>query len=205
MGSLDFEQAYQGHTPPWDIGRPQPAVVQLVDQGDFRGRVLDCGCGTGENVLLLAQRGYVAVGIDASSTAISRARAKARERGLPAIFQVADAFALDQLGQTFDTVLDCGLMHNLPAPARLTYTQSLAAVTAPDGRVIVLCFSEATTGQRGPDYRLSQADIRAAFQDGWHVEAIRPSHFEVRLDPPRATAWLALVRRIGTAIEHQSS
>ncbi len=204
MGPSDFEQAYQGHAPPWDIGRPQPAIVQLVDQGYFRGRVLDCGCGTGENTLLLAQRGYVAVGIDTSPTAIAQARDKARERSLPATFQVADAFALDQLGQTFDTVLDCGLMHTFPALARLTYTQSLAAVTARDGRVILLCYSEASAGLRGPTYRLSQADIRTAFQNGWQVEAIRPAHFEVRLDPPQAPAWLALVRRNGAATEQES-
>jgi methyltransferase family protein len=134
--------------------------------------------------------------------AIAYAQDKARAKGLSAAFHVADAFALDQLGQTFETVLDCGLLHNFSAPARRRYTQSLAAVTARAGRMILLCFSEATVGQPGPDYRLSQNDIRAAFEDGWQVEEIRPSHFAVRLDPPQASAWLALVRRTDEATEH---
>ena len=153
MEPADFDQVYQQRTPPWDIGHPQAAVVQLVEQGAFRGRVLDCGCG--ENALLLAERGYAVVGIDTSPTAIAHAQDKALAKGLSAAFHVADAFALDQLGQGFDTMLDCGLLHNFSAPARLTYTQSLAAVTALDGHVILLCFNEATVGQRGPDYRLS--------------------------------------------------
>jgi cyclopropane fatty-acyl-phospholipid synthase-like methyltransferase len=196
MAEEDFEQSYQQSTPPWDIGRPQPAVVEAAQQGDFAGRVLDCGCGTGENALYLASQGYTVVGVDVSPTAIARAQAKAQERGLAASFHVVDAFALDQLGQTFDTLLDCGLMHNFSADDRQRYAESLSAITVPGGRVILLCFTEATAGQIGPPFRLSQADIRTAFQRGWQVEEIRPSYFETHLEPPRAAAWLALVRRV---------
>ena len=37
----------------WDIGTPQPAIVALADAGLIRSPVLDVGCGTGENALLL--------------------------------------------------------------------------------------------------------------------------------------------------------
>ncbi len=196
MSEHAFEQMYQQGTTPWDIGRPQPAIVQIAEQGAVAGRVLDCGCGTGENALYLAGQGYMVVGIDASPTAIARAQAKAQQRGLAATFEVADAFALDRLGQTFDTVLDCGLLHTFDAADRLRYVESLSTVTRPGGRAVVLCFSEATAGQPGPTHRLSQAEIRAAFQHGWQVEEIRPSHLETRLEPPQADAWLALVRRV---------
>src|SRR5881628_1922631 len=48
-----FESAYLG-TPPWDIGRSQPAIMRLAETGQITGLVLDIGCGTGENVLYLA-------------------------------------------------------------------------------------------------------------------------------------------------------
>ena len=61
----DFDALYTG-TPPWDIGRPQPAFVQLADAGVLRGHVLDVGCGTGEHALMAAALGLQAVGIDAA-------------------------------------------------------------------------------------------------------------------------------------------
>ena len=58
------------HTPrvpaPWDIGRPQPAFVRLAEQGLLAGRVLDSGCGTGEQTLLAAAHGADATGVDVS-------------------------------------------------------------------------------------------------------------------------------------------
>src|SRR6266508_5077574 len=33
----EFDAMYAG-TPPWDIGRPQPALLALADAGELRGR-----------------------------------------------------------------------------------------------------------------------------------------------------------------------
>jgi SAM-dependent methyltransferase len=68
-----FEEAYRG-TPPWDIGRAQPAVERLARGGAFPGSVLDAGCGTGENTLLLAALGAEAWGLDQVPAAVERAR-----------------------------------------------------------------------------------------------------------------------------------
>src|ERR1039458_5240791 len=51
-----FDASYAG-TPPWDIGRPQPAFLALAEAGTIRGRVLDVGCGTGEHALMAASMG----------------------------------------------------------------------------------------------------------------------------------------------------
>src|SRR2546425_3605160 len=83
-----FESAYLG-TPPWDIGRSQPAIMRLAETGQITGLVLDIGCGTGENVLYLAEHGFVAAGIDRAPTAIRKARGKTKQRGLKARFGLA--------------------------------------------------------------------------------------------------------------------
>src|SRR2546421_6352175 len=83
-----FEPAYIG-TPPWDIGRSQPAIMRLAETGQITGLVLDIGCGTGENVLYLAEHGFVAAGNDGAPTAIRKGRGKAKKRGLQARFELA--------------------------------------------------------------------------------------------------------------------
>src|ERR1700747_1686877 len=106
------DASYTGDTPaPWDIGRPQPALARLADQGRLTGRLLDAGCGTGEHALLAASRGADVTAIHRAPTAIARARAKASERGLTARFEVADALDLGRLGLTVDTVIDSGVFH----------------------------------------------------------------------------------------------
>ena len=76
LDAAGFDAAYEG-TPPWEIGRPQPALVELVDAGLVTGPVLDVGCGTGELALLVASRGSDATGVDTSPRAIGIARQKA--------------------------------------------------------------------------------------------------------------------------------
>ena len=53
-----FNAVYDAGPPPWDIGRPQPAFVELAGQDMLAGRVLDVGCGTGEHALMAAARGF---------------------------------------------------------------------------------------------------------------------------------------------------
>ncbi len=103
-----FESMYAGQ-PPWDIGRPQKAFIDIADQ--ITGRVLDAGCGTGENALYCAKLGREVVGIDFLEEPIGRAKQKATERGLPATFLVKDALTLKDWSQRFDNVIDSGLFH----------------------------------------------------------------------------------------------
>ncbi len=123
-----WDEAYaEGVLSPWDIGRPQPAFAQLASRGLLGGRVLDVGCGTGEQTLLAAAASADAMGVDISPRAIERARDKAAERALMARFVVADALDLGQLGLAFDTVIDCGLFHVFDDDARARYVSSLAS------------------------------------------------------------------------------
>ena len=38
---------------PWEIGRAQPVIIKLVEQGAFHGKVLDIGCGIGDNAIYI--------------------------------------------------------------------------------------------------------------------------------------------------------
>ena len=194
--SAEWDSSYQDTPPPWDIGRPQAAFVRLAGDGLLSGRVLDAGCGTGEHVLLAAAHGAAAMGVDVSGVAIEKARAKAAQRGLAARFEVADVLHLDQLGETFDTVTDCGVFHVFDDADRLRYVTSLAAVLKPGGSYYMMCFSERQPGAWGPR-RVRREEIEQAFGDGWEIASL--TRDELSINPIQGTAvaqaWLAVIRR----------
>jgi cyclopropane fatty-acyl-phospholipid synthase-like methyltransferase len=191
--AAEFEAAYST-TPPWDIGRPQPAFASLAAEGGLGRRVLDVGCGTGEHVLMAAEAGRRAVGIDISPTAIRLAEAKAAERGTGARFTVGDVRRLEALGERFDTVLDCGLFHMFDPDDRAAYVASLCSATRPGARYFMLCFSDRQPGNEGP-HRLTRAEITTAFADGWRLDAIEPATIEVTIDPDGIRAWSVAATR----------
>jgi SAM-dependent methyltransferase len=196
MAGQHWDASYSNGPAPWDIGHPQSAIVRLASEGRFAGAVLDAGCGTGENTLLVASRGLSVLGFDVAETALAAAREKAEARGIKAEFVAADALRLDHLGRKFQTVLDCGLFHTFNADERLKYVASLASVTARDGIVYVLCFSE-----EGPDtgpHPIRQEDLRAAFSavNGCNIVSIIAERIHTRFHANGAPAWLATIQRI---------
>src|SRR6202040_17733 len=128
-----WDASYHNGPAPWDIGRPQPAIVRLASAGGFAGAVLDAGCGTGENALHVAALGLSVLGVDVAETALAIAREEGDHRGLEVELAVADVFHLERLGRMFETVLDCGLFHTFDGDERPRYVASLASVTARDG------------------------------------------------------------------------
>src|SRR6185437_411811 len=105
-----FDEFYRTTTPPWVIGEPQPAVVELERAGRIRGKVLDVGCGTGEHTILLTRLGYDVLGIDFAPEAVEQARANAAEKGVDARFEVADAMNLGA-EPGYQTIVDSALFH----------------------------------------------------------------------------------------------
>ncbi|WP_426502627.1 DUF2218 domain-containing protein [Dactylosporangium sp. McL0621] len=189
MNPAQWNASYTTGIPHWDPGRPQPAMAELVSSGAVRGRVLDAGCGSGEHVLLCAAHGLDATGVDIAPTAIGIAQGKAAARGLTARFIVHDVHRLADLGETFDTVLDSGLLHILTNPERDAYLRSIRAVLAPGGRMYVLCFSDRQQAPGGPR-RLSRDEVVAAFTDGWHIDAITPTTLATAGDGDGVAGWL---------------
>jgi cyclopropane fatty-acyl-phospholipid synthase-like methyltransferase len=195
-----FESMYAGKAP-WDIGKPQPAFVEVADR--VTGAVLDAGCGTGENALFFAEKGHPVLGIDFLEYPIQEARRKAQERGLNAEFLRMDALTLTALDRQFDSVIDSGLFHVFSDEDRVRYVAGLAHVTRPGGRVFLLCFSDEEPGTQGPR-RVSQRELRDSFADGWAIEEIRPVHLGVRTDLEGFSfseggpkGWFSVIRREG--------
>jgi cyclopropane fatty-acyl-phospholipid synthase-like methyltransferase len=192
-----WDDSYTGEAlPPWDIGRPQPEFVRLADEGLLTGSLLDAGCGTGEHTLLAASHGADALGVDVAPTAIERARAKASSRGLPARFEVGDVLDLWRSGLQFDVIIDSGVFHVFSDEDRARYVASLAAMLRPGCACYLMCFSDRQPGDFGPR-RVRADQLAEAFRDGWSVESITATTFEINpmAGFTEAQAWLAALRR----------
>ncbi|HEY2704693.1 MAG TPA: class I SAM-dependent methyltransferase [Candidatus Dormibacteraeota bacterium] len=195
LGTQGFDAAYTG-TPPWEIGRPQPALAELVDGGRVTGRVLDAGCGTGELTLLAASRGLEATGVDASPRAIAIARRKAAERGLAGVrFEVGDALDLGFLGSGFDTVVDSGVFHVFDDAERARFVESIRRVLVLGGRYHLLVFSDAEPGVWGPR-RVRRDELEASLSGGWELESVEPATLVVNILDGTVHAWRATAVRL---------
>jgi 2-polyprenyl-3-methyl-5-hydroxy-6-metoxy-1,4-benzoquinol methylase len=195
----NFVEAYAGDAP-WDIDRPQAPFIAIGNEA--KSPVLDAGCGTGDTALYFASRGHTVTGIDYLEEPIRRARAKAADRGLTIDFRAADALALDQSTERFNTIVDSGLFHCFTDDDRKRYVAGLAHVLNPGGHLFLQCFSEAEPGEFGPR-RISRAELEAAFADGWQIESIEPTRFETNPKFTAATfseggpkSWFARIRRL---------
>ncbi|RJO75199.1 class I SAM-dependent methyltransferase [Nocardia panacis] len=192
---MDFESAYQGKaevngvalpTVPWDIGKPQPELVQFVEQGGVSGAVLDIGCGPGDTAIYLAGLGYRVVGLDAAPTAIEQARERAARQGVNVEFVVADATDLAEYTGRFDTVVSSALYHCLNAEARRGYAAAIGRATKSGGRLFQTCFQKNEHSDIYAPFAIEEAELREVFDADWSIEVLRPGLVSARPLPLEA-------------------
>lgn len=188
MGLTDrlYQRAYRRGRTPWDTGVTPPEVVEEVS-GLEPGRALDLGCGTGTNVIWLAQRGWTAVGVDFSALAIESARRKA-DWTASAMFVEGDVTKLSELrvDGPFDLVLDIGCFHSVPIHRRGAYVREVARVARPGARMLVFAFGRwASLPGRRPT---REPEIRRRFGRSFEIERV------VRGREPVGAAWYYLRR-----------
>ncbi len=176
-----WEDAYK-IVPPWDVGRPQPAFVELVKAGELNsGSVLDVGCGTGENALYLAGNGFSVTGVDLTSRAIAAARAKAAERKQRVDFRIGNALSLGFKNGFFDNVIDSGLFHTFTDNDRPSYAREIARVLVTRGRYFMLCTRE---------------EIETTFTPLFSINYIRDTSFATRIHNNGGKAYLTSATKI---------
>jgi SAM-dependent methyltransferase len=105
-------------------------IAERVAPGD---RVLELGCATGLMTAHLAEMGARVTGVDRSGAYLARARARLGDRAT-FVEAVLDAPGWEDLvGDGFDHVLLCNLVHELPDPVGLL--RRVADVLGPAGLV----------------------------------------------------------------------
>ncbi len=125
---------------PWDMG-PREELVQLVKDGRINPcKAIDLGCGTGSNAVFLAQHGFDVTGVDFASSAIEKAKKKAKTAKVEVDFVVDDLTNLREINGTFDFLVDYGALDDLTPDNRDRYVQNVLPLTHPGSRFLLWCF-----------------------------------------------------------------
>jgi ubiquinone/menaquinone biosynthesis C-methylase UbiE len=95
---------------------PWPFVVAFVKNNANRKnkspglKILEVGCGSGNNLIFAAQEGHEVFGIDSSPEIINYAKRVFKERGLGGTFLMSDFTTIGFPDETFDLIFDrCSL------------------------------------------------------------------------------------------------
>jgi SAM-dependent methyltransferase len=200
---LDFFNSVYRETPPWDIGRPQPAMSALLEKYPPANPILDVGCGSGDLAIYLAQLGYHVSGVDFVETAIKHAQQKTGSLP-PEVagllnFQVADALKPSLLRQQFGSVVDSGFLHLFEPDERDRFIHELALTLLPGGRYYLHEFA-IEFPVSGTPRQVTAEELHARFtpEQGWRIVDIQSAEFLSRVAPP-VPAIVACIERLSAA------
>lgn len=126
---LFYEFLYRYSKAPWDTG-PRSELVELVNNNIIApARAIDLGCGTGSNAIFLAQHGFDVTGLDFASSAIAKAKEKAKSAGVDVSFIVDDLTDLGEIEGSFDLLVDYGVFDDLSPEDRRKYVKTVLTVS----------------------------------------------------------------------------
>jgi SAM-dependent methyltransferase len=191
----DWETAYREGTPPWDTGVPHAELARVLDEYHLRPQtVLEIGCGTGADAILLARRRFEVTAVDCSAIALERARFRAEQQSASIHFVHADIFDFARSAPKFDFVYDCGVYHALRLVNLDRYVDMLWRVTRPGSYYLCLAGAPDTVADVGPP-QVNEDEIHSELGRLFEFVHLRPIRFDCPTRKEGHPAWSCLMRR----------
>lgn len=170
------------HWAPWDSVGVRKDLIDLLHLGevtpDRYPRTIDLGCGTGANVVYLAQQGFDSWGVDFSEVAIDKARQRAADAGVTANFVVGD-FTTNEIPGIegpFDFLIDFGVLDDLKRRVRPKMAATITRLSRPGSKFLEYCFFQhrrelLSVGMSIAGMRLIvPGELEALFEEHWEME-----------------------------------
>lgn len=194
---IDFDERYKTGNTPWEIHRADRSLMNFVAANDLAPcRAIDIGCGTGSNVLWLAQQNFQVTGYDLSPLAIKTALDKAKDAKATCTFINKD-FLLDEIAaSSFDFAFDRGCFHHIRDHAkRLVFAEKIAAILSEDGIWLSLIGnSDETREGQGPP-KLSLSQVSTAVEPYFKIVSIKAHHFDFDHEGIPAMNWICQMKK----------
>ena len=142
--------------PPWDSGVTPPELHAYLASHP-PARALDLGCGTGTNVITLAQNDWQVTGVDFIPKAIRIAKQKAKSANIQADLRVGDVTNLSDITGPFELALDIGCFHGVND--KTSYLNELDRLLIPGGHWLMYGFFKPSPLQPGPGLAAPTLDL----------------------------------------------
>jgi SAM-dependent methyltransferase len=184
-------------------------------------RILEIGCGSGNNLWFAAREGFAVAGIDGSPTAVEYARRRFHEEGLTADLRVGDFTQLPFRDDSFDLAIDRGAITCCGRTAAARAVAEVRRVLMPRGKFLFNPYSEHhtshRTGRGGPDGVTvaiaggtltgvgqicfwNRSQVESLFADGWKLLSLE--HLEINQLLPAAgdvhAEWRGIAQKTPT-------
>lgn len=168
----DWEKVYESNATPWDVGKPEDALVEFINNGFVKPcRVLEIGCGNGNDAIFLAKKGFDVTAIDISKRAITEAKGRTEKAGVRCSFFAEDITELKSVSGKFGFVYDRACFHFIPEEKRGKYIKTVKEFLLKDGYFLLIVSSD-KDAVKGP-YIFSKEDIRKIFGNDFNILDIR--------------------------------
>ncbi len=203
VGSRFYDWAYRWWAP-WDSVGVRGDLRRLLDEGTAtpsqHPRAIDLGCGTGANVVFLAERGFEATGVDFSAVALEKAQARAAEAGVEDRCRFVEADltlpTIPGVEGTFDLVVDYGTLDDLRGADREALARHMVNLARPGGMLLLWCFYG--SADELPAFSFSGASRMSSLAPG-EVESLFGEAFDIeKYASGHRFACFLMTRRLGT-------
>lgn len=131
---------------PWDAVGVRQDLKDLLATGrvepSTHPRSVDLGCGSGANVVHLAESGFDSWGIDFSEIALTKARERAEAAGVECRWVRGDltADAIAGVADAFDLLIDFGTLDDLRGDNRRAMVSTIDRLSHPGSVFLEWCF-----------------------------------------------------------------
>ncbi len=191
-----WQKRYKEKSFPWVTKRVDVNLQKILEEYNIpTGKVLEIGCGYGDNAKWLAKLGFDVTGIDISNEAINYAKKNAEKDNVKCDFFEWDFIKKPLNNKPFEFVFDRGCFHSRDFTwKRKLFVENVFSHLVDGGLWLSLIGSKDTRDSGSGPPQLSAMEIVKAVEGRFKILNLKATVFDSDQDEPKK-AWSCMMQR----------